>query len=299
MNATTTNRNPTSAGRTSYRCGSLPIKQATALPRHAVAAGGPVPKLLRSGRWPLAVWLLLVAAASPGPAMVELGFYRNFASRSLGLRGNPSSIRSTITRTLERLAALKLITVEEKSHGHVTVKLLALDGTGRPYVMPRHEQTRIVRVPTGPLFANGWHKKLSPVELAGLLIALTEESWQFNKVGPRQWEKTRKKIAADYGLATSTWSKAKDGLLACGLLEWDLSPLPAGSPPEAVPMDRYTVHTDPLDLDPELAPRYEALTAPVTVTAPSGRKFRLHSQARVEIPAAAKVVHLRRSGRSA
>jgi hypothetical protein len=60
----------------------------------------------------------------------------------------------------------------------------------------------VVEVPTGPLFENGWHRKLDQVELAGLLIALSEECWQFNKVGRHQWEKSRDDIARESQVPT-------------------------------------------------------------------------------------------------
>src|SRR5207245_837228 len=51
--------------RPGYSCGFLQIREAILLPRHAVTRGGPVPQLIRSGRWALAVWLLLIAGSSP------------------------------------------------------------------------------------------------------------------------------------------------------------------------------------------------------------------------------------------
>jgi hypothetical protein len=300
MTTTTPSSDGALEARGSYRCASLPVKETTLLPRPSVARGGPVPELVRAGRWALPVWLLLVAAASPDRAIVDLRQYRRFATRCLRLIDDDtgSTLRSTVARVLDRLAKLKLITVEEKRHGHVIVQLLALDGSGDRYAMPRRSETKVVHVPTGQLFANGWHRKLTHVELAGLLIALTEETWQFNKFGPHQWEKSREEIARDYGLAASTWSKAKEGLLAAGLLDWDIPQLRPGSRPDRVPADRYTVHVEPLAIDPATAPRFAGRAVPMTITAPgTGAKLRLHRQRRIEVPPAptpAKVVPMPR-----
>jgi hypothetical protein len=272
-----------------YRCGFLPIKRKTLLPRRAIARGGPVPELVRAGRWALPVWLLLVASATPDKAIVDIHWYRSFASRCLGLEDDGSSragskLRSMVARVLAKLVDLKMITVEEKHHKQLLVHLRALDGSGNPYAMPRR-MDKVVEVPTGPLFENGWHRKLDQVELAGLLIALSEECWQFSKVGPHQWEKSRDDIARDYGLAASTWSKAKEGLLEAGLLKWDLAPIPEGSRLERVPRDRYTIDAETLNLSAENAPRYANISTPVTVTAPrTGYKLRLERQERVVLP---------------
>lgn len=278
-----------------FHCGSLRIKETTVLPRQAVARGGPVPALVRSGRWPLPVWLLLVAAATPERALVDLRYYRIFASGCLGLslsdrRGG--SVRSTVARALARLVELRLVTVEEKRHGRLIVQLLALDGSGAPYAMPQRAVTKVVHVPTGLLFANGWHRALTTVELASLMIALTEESWQFHKFGQHEWEKSRVQIARDYGIAASTWSRGKDGLFGRGLLKWDLPTLAPGSGPERVPTDRYTVDLSSLALRPEDAPRFMAWPIPTTITAPgTGMPLRLHRVGRIQIspaqPAAA------------
>lgn len=257
-----------------------------------------MPALVRSGRWHLPVWLLLVAAATPDKARVRLRWYSSFATGCLGLPNTtpPSSLRSTITRVFSRLESLNLLSFEEKHHGQVVVQLRALDGSGAPYAMPRRAETKVVYVPTGPLFANRWHKKLSAVELGALLVALTEETWQYKKFGPHQWEKSRDAIARDYGVAASTWSKAKEGLLAAGLLEWDLPRLRPGVRPDRVPIDRYTVHPETLSLDAMTAPEFVNLSDPKTITAPgTGAKLRLHRQYRLQVPdPSPKVVRMRR-----
>jgi hypothetical protein len=116
------------------------------------------------------------------------------------------------------------------------------------------------------------------------VLPLTEETWQFNKVGLHQWEKSRDQISRDYGLAASTWSRAKDGLLATGLLAWDLGPIPGGSRMTRVPRDRYTVHAAALSLSHESAPMYSNVSTPVTVKAPrTGKNLRLHHQKRIEV----------------
>jgi hypothetical protein len=234
----------------------------------------------------LPVWLLLVAAATPDKAVVSLRSYRSFARNSLGLpdTGTGSSLRSAITRVLAKLAHRQLIAVEETPRGRIVIQLRALDGSGDPYTMPRASETKVVRVMTGPLFANHWHQRLTAVELAGLLIALTEESWQYKKFGPHQWEKSRDAIARDYGIAASTWSKAKKGLCAAGLLEWDLPELGVFSQPDRVPADRYTVHSETLELEATAAPSYVNVSTPRTVTVPTtGAKLRLYRQTRVEV----------------
>lgn len=254
------------------------------LPRSSIARNGPVPKLLRSGRWALPVWLLLVAAANER-AMVDLRYYRNFATRCLGMSdGKASSIRSVVSRTIERLATLRLISVDERRHGSLIVQLRSLDGDGEPYTMPHRAHTKVVHIPTGAFFANAWHLSLSHVEVAALLISLTEETWQHSKFGPHQWEKSRKAIARDYGIAASTWSKGKGGLLRLGLLSWDMPQLAIGSRPERVPVDRYTVNIAPLGLRPEQAPRYIGVNIPRTVTSPTtGKRLRLNRQMRVQL----------------
>jgi hypothetical protein len=288
------------------RCGFLPLKQTTVLPRRSIAAGGPVPVLVGSGRWALPVWMLLVAAANPTRAIVDLHYYRNFGTRCLGMDGkHPSTLRSIVARTLSRLAQLRLITVHEKRYGQVIVQLRALDGSGDPYTMPHRKTTKVTHVPTGPLFGNGWHLELTHVELAALLIALTEESWQHNKFGPHQWEKPRDAIARDYGIAASTWSKGKQGLFTHGLLDWDLPQLDTGSRPERVPVDRYTVDISALALTPKDAPRFTALSVGQTITAPgTGDPLLFHRHIRVPLQLGSgdptsppNVVHLRRPGR--
>jgi hypothetical protein len=264
-----------------YHCGPLIVKASTVLPRSSVSRSGPVPRLLRSGRWHLPVWLLLVAAATPAEATVFIRWYGNFGAQCLGLP-RTSTTRATLTRVLKYLEREGLISVVDRRQGRTLVRLLALDGSGEPYSMPR--QVRTVRVPTGPLFQNGWHRRLSPVELDGLLIALTEVHWQYGKVGAQQWEKSRDAIARDYGIASSTWSKAKQGLLEKGLLEWDLPGAGMFATPEKVPADRYTVHPETLQLDPAAAPSYQNVSIPTAVTAPSGAVLRMHRQLRVQAP---------------
>lgn len=238
----------TAATHTRYSCGPLMVKAITVLPRSSVTRGGPVAELIRGGRWALPVWLLLAAAASPDRATVDIRWYRCFASRCLGLvdEGSGSSLRSTVSRMLARLTRLNLITVEQKLNGGVVIQLLGLDGRGGSYAMPCRSENGVIHVPTGPLFSNEWHRILSSVEIGGLLIALAEESRQVNKFGLHQWEKTRDEIAKDYGIAASTWSKAKDGLLAAGLLEWGLPHRCPATSQWTVPKDRYTVHVETL-----------------------------------------------------
>ena len=276
-----TDEQPTPQASDYYHCGPLIVKATTLLPRSSVSRSGPAPKLLRSGRWHLPVWLLLVAAATPGEATVFIRWYGNFGAQCLGLP-RTSTTRATVTRVLKHLERERLITFADRRQGRTLVRLLALDGSGDPYSMPRHVKT--VRVPTGPLFQNGWHKHLSPAELDGLLIALTEVHWQYGKVGERQWEKSRDAVARDYGIAASTWSKAKQGLLEKGLLEWDLAGAGMFARPEKVPTDRYTVHPETLELDPAGAPSYQNLSIPTGITAPSGAVLRMHHQLRVQVP---------------
>src|ERR1700680_2993157 len=81
------------------KCGGLIVKETTILPRAAVAKGGPVPELVRRGRWFLPGWMLLVAAASADKATVDMGYFHNFATRCLGLAElKDSSLRSAVSR---------------------------------------------------------------------------------------------------------------------------------------------------------------------------------------------------------
>jgi hypothetical protein len=281
-----------------YTCGGHVIKANTILPRSCVAGEGVVPRLIRSGRWHLPVWLFLIATATPDKATVSLRSYSSFATGCLGLADTEhrNSLRSKVTRIFARLEDMELIAVDEKRHGRMVLQMRALDGSGGPYSMPRRRETKVVYVPTGPLFSNRWHQKLTAVEIGGLLIALTEETWQYRKFEPHQWEKSREAIARDYGIAASTWSKAKEGLLSAGLLEWDIPRLRSGSQPERVPIDRYTVHPETLNLDAITAPQFVNLSDPQTITAPgTGAKLRLHRQVRIKVPPPSpKVVRMRR-----
>jgi hypothetical protein len=278
----------TDAKKATFRkCGALVVKDITILPRDSVGRGGPVPKLVRKGRWALPVWLLLVAAAEAEYATVDLGFFHNFATRCLGLKGNDSSLRSLVSRVVHTLVEMRLIQVVATTHGRTVVQLLDLFGRGEPYRMPRRDETKLVYVPTGNLFGNGWHLRrddgrgVDHVELAALLIALTEESYQFKKYGSHQWEKSRQKIAKDYGIAASTWSRGKAGLLTNGLLHWDIT-IVRGS--RRVPSDRYTVDIGPLALMPQDAPQYIGIKSAVSVKSPkTGKKLRLHRQVRVQV----------------
>jgi hypothetical protein len=225
----------------------LAIKQTTLLPRAAVAKGGPVPKLLALRGVALPLWLLLIAAAGKDTASVDVGFYVNFASRCLGLEAPDGTLRSTMTRALDHLVRLKLIAIKAQRHGHTVIQLRALNGTGDPYTMP-HRSEKVIYVP-GALFHNGWHHTLAPKELAALLIALCEEAYQYKKHGPHMWQKSRSKIAGDYGLAASTWSEAKKGLQHWGLLRYQQ--VPVAHQPGALYVDRYTVDTSVLDRRPE------------------------------------------------
>jgi hypothetical protein len=273
------------------RCGPLIIKDITVLPRASVARGGPVPALVRRGRWSLPVWLLLVAAATADKATVDMGIYHNFATRCLGLTGlKDSSLRSVVTRAVRTLVELRLIEVTETHHGRTIVHLLDLLGHGDPYTMPRRDETKLVYVPTGNVFENGWHRArtddlgLDHVELAALLIALTEESWQYKKFALHQWEKSRRAISQDYGIAASTWSKGKAGLVKKGLLQWDMPQLVPGSRRMRIPSDRYSVDVTPLAVKPEAAPRYVAVPVPVTITSKAtGKKLKLHRQWRLKV----------------
>jgi hypothetical protein len=278
------------AKKTFSRCGSLIVKNVTLFPRSSIARSGPVPALISKGRWALPVWVLLVASAN-AKAIVDLGFYHNFATRSLGLTGlKDSSLRGLVARVVRQLVEMKLVEVVEANHGHNLVRLLDLDGKGKPYTMPRRTETKVVYVPTGDLFGNGWLRDrtdgrgLNHVELGALLITLTEESWQYNKYGPHEWEKSRGAISRDYGIAASTWSEGKAGLLAKGLLHWDMPGLVQGSRRVRIPADRYTVDVTPLTGLPEDAPQYRGVPLPVTVRSKAtGRKLRLYRQWRLEV----------------
>jgi hypothetical protein len=271
------------------KCGFLPLKDTIVLPRGCVAKNGPVPTLMRKGRWELAVWLLLIAAARLEDATVDLEFAANFAKRCLGLGDKPrSTTTSLVARILDRLSdeRMPLIKIVEQRHGHCVVQLLALDGSGKSYAMPHRSQTRVIHIPS-ELLANGWHLVLTPPQIAALLIAFTEEAYQFNKVGQAMWTKSRDHIAADYGMAASTWAEAKKKLHRLGLLEYDNPRLLfADQPVKARQLvDHYRNHRETLALLPKDAQRFADVSLPVTVRAAgTGDPLRLHTHIRVPVP---------------
>jgi hypothetical protein len=245
--------------------------------------------LMRKGRWELAVWLVLIAAATIENATVDLEFASTFARRCLGLGAKPrSTTTSIVARILSRLSdpAMPLIKVVEQRHGHHVLQLLALDGSGTPYTMPHRSKTRVVHIPS-ELFANGWHQVLTPPQLAALLIAFTEEAYQFSKIGKAMWAKSRDQISRDYGMAPSTWTEAKKELRRVGLIDYDIPGLHVTGrmPTQDQLIDHYRNHRDVLELLPDEAPRYFAFSTPVTIGAPgTGDPLRLHTQQRVRLP---------------
>lgn len=270
------------------RLAYLRLKNTIVLPRDAVKKGGPVPALVKKGRWPLAVWLILVASAKPDDATVNLEFCLKFATRCLGLSASPRGTASSmVSRILDRLEDAGLIIIADRRHGHTVVKLLALDGKGGSYAMPNRSQTKVVHLPSG-LFANGWHRVLTAPQLAALLIAYTEEAYQFNKIGTATWAKSRDKISRDYGIAPSTWTSAKKELRRWGLLDWDLPKgigAYAGREVPAAPVDVYRNYRSILEKRPDEVPQYAAFSTPITVKAPGTRDpLRLQRQQRVELP---------------
>lgn len=279
------------------KCGFLPLKDTIVLPRSCVAKNGPVSALTRKGRWELIVWLLLIAAAKVEDATVDLEFATTFARRCLGLGDKPrSTTTSLVARILDRLTDKKmpLIKIVEQRHGHCIVQLLALDGSGNTYTMPHRSQTRVIHIPS-ELFANGWHLVLTPPQIAALLIAFTEEAYQFNKVGKAMWTKSRDRISADYGMAASTWTMAKKELHRLGLLEYDNPRLLFADQPVKADqlVDRYRNHRETLELLPQDAPHFADVSVPVTVRAAgTGDPLRLHAHLRTRIPDDAQVTKI-------
>jgi hypothetical protein len=240
------------------------------------------------------MWLFLLATMDPRTETVDIRQFRRFA-KALGLNmaAPGATIRSTIARTLDTLVEAKLVRVTTRGHQQFVVQLRSLDGRDRQYEMPDGHAEKFIVIP-GELFAQGWHAELSPIELAALLISLTESSWQFRAESVGQWQKTRAQIHKKYGISESTWSRGAEGLYRRGLLEWGPSvPLrPMADTVEAVlededivvdqvPASRYLVHSEVLSQDPGVAPRFRAVTVPVYVKVESSRKsMRLHERLR-------------------
>jgi hypothetical protein len=128
---------------------------------------------------------------------------------------------------------------------------------------------------------------LAAPQLAALLIAFTEEAYQYGKIDKATWAKSRDNISRDYGMAPSTWTEAKKELRRLGLIEYDIPGL-HGTDRVPTPdqlIDHYRNYREVLELLPEDAPRYFAFSTPVTIAAPgTGDPLRLHSQQRVRLP---------------
>jgi hypothetical protein len=226
---------------------------------------------MRRGDLPLAVWLLLIAIANQR-AQVTVESYFKFGSRCLGMEGSRGTITGKVTRALDCLHKQKLVEIVDQRYDTTVVRLLALDRTEGPYQMPRREEQKIIHLPA-TLFANGWHVALAPAELTALLIAFCEESFQFGKVGAHQWQKTRRQLHADYGIAESTWSEAKEGLRRWGLLTYNPVPIRG-----RLPIDRYTVDHGVLDHSPAETPEVVAVGMARTIKAPgTGDPIRITS----------------------
>lgn len=264
-------------------CRTRVIKRSIALPRAAVASGGPVPALVASRRrYGLALWLFLIATADPVNHQVDLRQFVGFA-RAFGITGSAATLRRTLSRSLQTLRDLHLIKIVETRHKHFIVELRDLGGTGTPYVLPDAGVTRVVRIP-GQLFSNDWHQTLTLKELVALLISLTEESWQFDPDHPGVWEKRRWHISKDYGIAESTWSDGKQGLLYWGLLDWGWSaPVRDYQRVDRLPSNRYRVDTLPLFKKPQEVDTYTFETVPsvTVIAADTGKALRIARRRRV------------------
>ena len=120
--------------------------------------------------------------------------------------GGPRRVSSNL-RWLEKNS---YISIHRQPPHTPTITLLAPDGTGKPYVLPRHGG-RYLGVPV-ELWTEGWIIDLSATAVA-LLLCLLELQGGHTK--PRYVTKERR---ARYRLSSDTWTRATKELEDCGLL---------------------------------------------------------------------------------
>lgn len=240
---------------TALKVGTLVIKRVIWLPGHAVRCGGPIDQLVRTrSKINLSLWLLLVAHAGEGgkvrASLKQLALALGF--------DNWEGARSTVSRSLTRLAALHLVRREKTAHNSFTLQLLDLAGWGGKYRVPyREDEGGRLEIP-GELLANGWHTVLGTAGLAILLVSMREQMRQWPKYGkdgsPWMWDAAEQWLADGYGLSRSTVTKGKLVLGNFGVLDWELR---RPKRHEAfVPRDRYRHSLDVLSQRPSDVERW-------------------------------------------
>lgn len=240
------------------RAGRLIIKRSTSIPRRAIEKGGPVDQLVdrsRRGSGAFDLWPLLIAAADPKLARLT----EKYGTLAHALSGDVADLtsdaaRARVARGLGTLSELQLVRLEPRGRDR-TIQLLALDGSGGPYVVPRGGAMPFIKLPSG-YFEHRWHRVLSVPAKALLMIALAEEGRQWNRFGGAGGRFTAgsEELADRYGLARSSIEKAKTELGGLGFLRYNPEPaeLVRG---RRLPRTLFVVETGALGIAPDDAPR--------------------------------------------
>jgi hypothetical protein len=240
------------------RAGRLIIKRSLSIPRRAIEKGGPVDQLAersRRGSGAFDLWPLLIAAADPKLARLT----EKYGTLAHALSGDVADLtsdaaRARVARGLATLSELQLVRLEPRGRDR-TVQLLALDGSGGPYVVPRGGAMPFIKLPSG-YFEHRWHRVLSVPAKAFLLIALAEEGRQWNRFDGAGGRFTAgsEELAERYGLARSSIEKAKAELGGLGFLRYNPEPaaLVRG---RRLPRTLFVVQTGVLAMPPDEAPR--------------------------------------------
>ena len=250
------------------------IKRQLRLPTAALAPAGPVRQLLHHrARWALAVWLAAAFVAVPSSAEVDLP-YKALADRAGIPRTHRASSRTAaVTRAVDLLVAVGLCERMHERYRDAQFKLLALDGTRRPYAMPDFPQALAL---PGALCGNGWLGALPQAALAVLLIARRESDRQWVRHHPPadegRFDAGRNWIHDHYGITPTTWAKGKTILGRYGILTWQ-----NGIQQEERVRFRsaYTLRLDRLSRPPGAGPLFRMTKVPrVTRDPESGRAYR-------------------------
>ncbi len=250
------------------------VKRQLRVPVTALEPDGPVRQILHHrSRWSLAVWLAAAFVAIPSTAEVDLP-YKAIADRAgIPWTHGPSSRTAAVTRAIDVLVALGLCERVRRRYDAVKLRLLALDGSRRKYVMPELRESLVI---PGAICTNGWLGELPQAALAVLLIAKRESDRQWVRhrppVGTERFDAGRDWIHDKYGITPTTWAKGKEILGTYGILSW-ANGVTRGERTQFRSL--YTLHLARLERKPEDEPRLRMYKVPrVTHDAASGRAYR-------------------------
>jgi hypothetical protein len=169
--------------------------------------------------------------------------------------GSPRARRVRVTRSLQELARVGLVTV---GHNRVRERFEAFglnreDGTQKPYKVPGKDAPKLVHLPAS-FFLNGWHLVLEPPEIA-VLLAIIELTSRPNQPSPQDDNKSvalpERVRWGTFGLSGEVY-EAEHELAEFGLIEF-YDPMPERRRGKFTPPTREQVQEAELNQE-SLAP---------------------------------------------